>query len=275
MNIDFLNAAPTEYLVLNATDEPIEMQYDGETFTVPPSDQLVMPNPNAPHRLHSGKNSLGELIPGSLLIRDIYGLRGLPDVERGQEALRGEGGVWRALSCIQHCLGIKPGSREATGVLAKKGLALLPLQPSPDLVRITREEAKAAHADFMVDWAQEQLAAYEALVAKHKGAGLVAPLPGKKHAKAVQIVEEARVRRSGKLHPDYAESESSEDDAVAFARQMAEDAAYSMQKDKPSVDIDALVETLMANPAFKRKMQESYNIRKKRAPNKPKAAPVS
>lgn len=268
--------APREYLVLNAGDTELPLQYDAETFMVPAGDKVKLPDGKS--LFCSGKNSAGEYIPGSLVLRDIYGLRGSPDDVDGSMSLRGQ--KWSAEACIKHCLQIPilntPKNAKPMGPLAERGLTILPMNPGADLVARAREEARAKYEAFMLKWAEDTIFAYKDSAEKHKQHNLTAKAPKEDYFVALKYKRKAdekfRQREAelgGDLLGPVPAQDDSEEEFLVYARIQAEKAA-TVAAAEQKVDRDDLAEILMKDPEFKAALKKSYLVRKKRGPNKAK-----
>ena len=267
MSSDFsslLFNAPREFLVLNPTDRVITLAYDGETFQIPSNDQVLKPVANA-LKPYSGKNSNGEYIPGSLLLRDISGERGCPD-----NGNRGD--YWSAEKCLVHCLRIDKVSKQPSGPMFDMGIAILPLSPAPELVERVREAGREKWKIFRVAQAQQTMADAEEAAQSRIKKGLQAPILGREHEEAAMIIAEARKAQQKKIAElmgtsgEGAVEGSSDEDLTSFARLAAEKAARQVEGEQPGVDRDALVDILMADPKFKDAIKAKYKMRKLRAP---------
>lgn len=226
---------PREFLVLNPTDEAIACGYDGESFTVPANDQVLMPNPKAPEMPHSGVDSLGNLIPGSLVVKDKIGPRAMCDGGRGDG--------WSAAQALTHCLGLDPKTGGATGPFADKGLSLLPMNPDPQLVDATRTAGRARYEVFLLAWAREHVNGYNERQAKHRSLGLYPePLP-QSYERAKALLEKA----SGKKTPAVEALDEVMDLVYAFAEQARER--------RPELDMESIIERIKSDEAFMRKLK--------------------
>lgn len=268
MNTDYIFDSPREFLVLNASDEPAVMAYDGETPTIPAKDKVTYPDPKAPHREFSGKDSEGNWIPGSLLLRDKMGERACADIEPGQ--LNPRGSYWSASECIKHALGINPVSRQAEGLLSKRGVGILPLNPSPETVQKLREQLADSNVDFMLQWAKDTLQAYMMKHNTWQAKGMQPLPPGKDYYKAKQIVDAYNKKMASAAGVDadgyLNDAESTSDEIMALAKELAEDAAEKMLDGTPDADLQALVSKLMGNKKFQNLVKETHDIRKRAKP---------
>lgn len=268
-NYFFLDA-PREYLVLNPGDITLPLAYDGENFLVPAGDEIVTPDPLRPKKFYSGKNSAGEFIPGSLLLRDIPGQRSSADDITGARMLRGD--YWSAGHCLKHCLGI-PLSNAApdaqpVGPLADRGLTVLPVNPAPDLVNRARAEGRAKFDRFMGKWAMNTVHTYQAKAEKMKKHNLVAETPGEDYYKALEWQKkngQAAEKRAQDLGGSLPVAQDEDDsDLLAFARIQAEKMAEIAAQGKGKVDLDALAEILLKDPDFMAKIKKTHHLRKRR-----------
>lgn len=258
----YLFDTPREFLVLNATDQPTVLAYDGETFVIPANHEIAKPRTDRPNYPHSGKNSLGEWIPGSLLVRDMTEVRGCPDDDIGNAR-----GIWNAQNALKHCLGIDPVSKQATSKVAKKGVSLLPLSPAPELVDRVRAEARERWKVFRVEQAQQIMSDATELANARRKFGKDAPLPTQEEEEAAMILAQERKARQaridslmGSAEPELPEVD--EDELVAIARLAAEKAASKAAGEQPGVNRDELVEILMGDPKFNEAIRAKYRMRK-------------
>jgi len=226
---------PREFLVLNPTDDSIACGFDGESFTVPAGDEILAPDPRNPDVPHSGFNSLGEPIPGSLIVRDKIGPRAMCDGGRGDG--------WSAAQALTHCLGLDPKTGESTGPYAKKGLSLLPMNPDPQLVAATRSAGRERYDVFMLSWAREHVNGYNERQAKHRSLGLYPePLP-QSYERAKALLEKASGGKASKVEA----LDEVMDLVHAFAQQAAEK--------RPDLDMESIVERIKSDEAFMRKLK--------------------
>ncbi len=252
-----------EFLVLNGSDDAVTLRYDAEEFVVPPNDQIIIADPTKPTKAHSGKNSLGEYIPGSLIVKDIIDERGCPDDLTGNT----RGRFWDAGQALAHCLGLDADTLETKSRLSDKGLMLLPNNPAPDLVEQSRKACRERWARFKSEWASEVINSYQMRANQHRSAGTHPGLPGKEYYEALKIAKENEAQMEaelGSIGISSASTDDSSDDAelVAATRLMAEKLAAKEVEANPKIDLLEMVDNLMENPAFKKAMKTRYDMKK-------------
>jgi hypothetical protein len=229
-----LEFTPRQYMILNSTDEPIQMAYDGETFTVPAGYDVVPQDSDHPSAPYSGKDSEGRYIPGSLILSDIHEQRWVTDA-----GVRPA--VWSAMDAIKHCLGIDMKTREANSEYAKKGVSVISTGASPEDVARVRAQGEARYRTWQITWARATVNGYQERAAKWRSIGLQPEPPGPEYDKAVYVMEQARRTRQG-LELD---SEAALNDMLdAKIRELAS------AKATPGVDVKALADALRGDPEF-------------------------
>ncbi len=258
MSNDFVFDAPREFLLLNSGNEPIEIQYDAETIFFPAGDKIFEPSPS--RRFNSGQNSLGEYIPGSLLLKDIAGARGGPDLDPGSDK-RGE--YWSASKFIKHVLKLEAGKslESMWGVYADKGLTVLPMNPDPETVKTTRDQARKRYFKFMEKWASDTLYYYEAKANKAKTKGLDTGRPGEDFYVARKMLKDIDATREASVGDS--DDNPSENEMLALARSLAEEAATKALDGNPDADLQALVSKLMDSKKFQNMVKETHDIKRR------------
>lgn len=257
---DQMFSQPREFLLLSASPTSTQLCYDAEIFTVPSRGELVMPNPDRPFKPHSGKDSEGNWIPGSLLVKDIPGQRGCPD-EPKDTFYRPP--FWSASAAIMHCLGIDARTKQPTSSYSENGIGLLGLNPTPELVASMRKELHEKGRKFRLKNADEVIATYKAQANKLKQAGLEPGIPGEDYDEALLVRAEEKKAREERLEAlgisDPLKEDSAEEPGLL---ELARQVAQSMAKEQPSVDMDELVKILMQKPEFKKALKQEYKVRK-------------
>lgn len=255
---------PQEFCVHNATDEPVEMRYDGETRVIPPFAAVAKEDPKHADVCFSLRGEDGEYIPGTLVLRDIASTKLYTD--------GGTSDRWSAAECIRHALGIDVRSRMAYGVLASKGVSFIPAGASKaDVARI----ADAGRRRYVL-WYEENasaiISAYEERNSSRARFG-EKPLPPDKAVRIAQGVMTASRNRDGaaankviselsKIMSDEVPPTMDEDQAlIAAARklagQMKEEQAYLG-------DSETLVARLMSDPVAMGIMRSKFRMKKLR-----------
>lgn len=266
---DQMFSQPREFLLLNVRPTPVVLGYDGETPTIPARDELVMPTEGNVYKPHSAKDSQGNWISGSLLVKDIPGQRGCPDVPPEGE---GRGEFWSASKAIIKCLGIDPGTKQATSTYAQSGIGLLPLNPSPELVAQTRKELQEKSKPFRARTAQDVIDTYKEQANKYKISGLEPPTPGDDYYEALATRKELQQERMERLkalgiddplaEPTPSNAPSLDSQFEAIAKLAAEKAALELVKGKPELDYDAVVQIMLNDPKYMDALREKAKVRK-------------
>jgi hypothetical protein len=242
---------PRQYTLHNSSPEPVDCLWSGILFTVPPVD-AVGPLP--------AKYEDGTPIPGTIVIRDTYCFGGDGEVPAGGPF------NWLAAEAIRNVLQIDPTTGEAIGPHARKGISFLPDNPTREQVRLTREKGEARYQEFMVEWANYTVNAYEQAREKSKQAGYLPRPPGPDYHKAMAIMNKFNERVQKGLAPEMKMiQEASDDDELEFiafakvkAMELAEKAALNKDVDKLK-----LAEDLLEDPTVKAQLRRKYSIRKR------------
>lgn len=234
--------APSEFILLNTTDEVLEPQYRGHTVRVPKSGEITLPNEKAKDKFYSAKDADGEWIPGSVVARDM---------------LDGDGEVdWKAREAIRHILGMDIKSGRCTSKYWERGLCYL--QPNPTKEQINKvyaegrkrfEKAKYAQAKTIVDY-------YAELNESRKRWG-APPIPaGDDYVQAARTLNEAAslqvplTQAAYELVPQEPEIPYTDESLKAFARAkfevLAAETATELGDPTPATK-DKLVEAMMAD----------------------------
>jgi hypothetical protein len=280
-NNDYLFSDPRSFLLISGKAKKTTLSYDGETFTVPEHDQIVMPNPKAPEKPFSGKDSEGNWIPGSLVLRDIPGVRGCPDDITG--SIRGA--FWNASEAIVHCLGINPQTREATSTYAESGIGVLGMSPTPEMVAQAKAELIEKWKQFRIKLANQTVNDTLEMAQARKKFGLTEGIPDKEYEEAVMVLEVEREARKAKLRglglPTIedqlqsqgagADHEDEDDDSALLAA--AQRVAAKMKASDAELDYDKLVDMLLDDPKFDKALKIKRNVKKWPGTAIKKAAP--
>lgn len=240
-----------EFLIINAGNEPIWLRYDGEEIPVPSATNVVSQG-----RWMSGRDSEGNLIPGTVILRDIYGPRGCPDDTTGNA----RGPMWDAGACIVHCLGIDPITRATTGKLADKGVGMLPLKPTPEIVEKTRAELVAKYKVFKRAWAKDVIEAYQTRANKHQAMGMSAGLPEEDYYEARKLTKEAEIEHEQKLKAMGLNDDLGIDTSDALL-EAARNLAKSVAKDTPNVNIPDLVDRILKDKEIMRELRVRADVK--------------
>lgn len=163
-----LVAEPRKYVLHNASAGTIELQYEGETRWIPPYNVVVA---------GSAVSEEGKPIPGTLTIADIILSSGV-----GGEVFH-----WNAANAVKHWLGVDDSGKLATSLYAKRGLSLLPANPSKSQVAAVNKDGATRAKTFVLAAARQEVAAYDQLnfARRAQGASPLPPTEGYEQAIAV------------------------------------------------------------------------------------------
>lgn len=179
---------PQEFCVHNATDDPVEMRYDGETRVIPAFHAVAKEDPRYPEVCHSLRGEDGEYIKGTLLITDIL---------RQRTTSEGvDDGRWSAAAAIMHCLGIDVRGKMAYGTLALKGVSFIPAGATKaDIARIA-DAGRKRYVLWYENNAAQIVSAFDERNASRQKMGH-GPLPADKSVRIAMGVMEAARKRDG------------------------------------------------------------------------------
>lgn len=246
-----------EFTLHNATDEDVVLMYQGETRIVPASNKIAYPHPKFDDVCHSAKDSEGNWIPGTLVLRDV-----VQHHYNGMEA-----SVWSAANAIKHALEIDVTSGAATGKYAARGLSLLPPNPSPELVKSVAEDGYNRFRSWRVQWATEVMRTYDDRIAalKASGHGSIPVGADYRRAKAVlDASEQALVESFKEDRETYAavvqEEVSSSDEDIA--KKLQEILSKSVG-DGPAKSKEQLVNEIINDKEAMKLLREKFKMRKK------------
>lgn len=250
-NIPGLLAPAQEFLVHNAGDNEIIGRFDAQQVAIPPISKVIFPDPKNPDKFHSGKDTEGNWIPGSLVVRDIIGER----VCSGHVAQR-----WEAAAAIRHILGVDPTAKTMSGPYWEAGISILPLHPTPELVEQVAVEGRKRYEVFQLEQDRNLVAAYNEAAAKIRQFGLIPQSPPARYYQATKRLETAEQQGFRAFTRD---DDDLKQRAIEKAMELAKEAAASLPKGA-SVDTDELVKRLLADEVFQKQVMDSVGFRLKR-----------
>lgn len=231
-----------EFILHNATDDPIILAYDGDSKEVPPFDKVVLPHPKYPDVSCSARDADGDFIPGTLVIRDVVENRHA-NADDGITNARGD--RWDAAAAIRHCLGIDPTTREANSMWYKRGISLLPANPTKDVVRQVASEGRARFEEFRLANDRETVNGYHERASKHRALGLH-PQPPPAEFYAAEARLNAFYAKSG--IPNGPAPDTTE--LLEFGKSLARQVALDVAKEQPGLDVGTIIDKLVEDPRF-------------------------
>jgi hypothetical protein len=234
---------PRSYVVHNATDDRVEVQWNSVAFTLPPSDVVIADSPENSTR-HSAKDSTGTYIPGTLVLSDQY--------RQADPWLGGQELLWSASEAIKSALGIDTNTGEANSVLAAKGLSLLPVDPAPELVKQVTDSGRKRYEEFRIVEAEQVVNAHEAANMTRKQLGMPEISGDERYITSAMVLKAHRDRISDKTRKML---------------NLAADYPPVPKAADADLDINALADKLLNNPEFAKVMKQ----RSAMATGRPKA----
>lgn len=261
MNPFDLFSPPREFAIYNPSEAPVEFGYDGEQRTIPGRDTVIQPDPRDPLRCHSCIDTDGRLVPGTLVLRDVFSPKGLADGGRTE--------MWSAAAAIRERLGLNPNTGAGSGSYHEKGISLISTRPSPDEVASVKADANARHEQFLIKWAahlQEDIATRGQA---HKAVGMNYVMTPTQHmelakAEAILKVAEQKYRDEALKSVGLVPENDSTGELDSFVLAKAQELAAKHKDDEQ--EKAALARALAADPAFHKMLhKEFWDEKKKRA----------
>lgn len=256
---DFLLSPPREFAVFNPTDADVILSYDGETKIIPAAGKVTKPTEDK-YGVHSCIDLEGNLIPGTLVIKDVPGPRGMCDGGRFAE--------WSAAECIRTCLGLDPTTGEGNSLFYKKGISIISSRPTADEVEAVRADSMIRYSAWLIDWAKQVREEVEIRATKHRAVGLTYTMTPKEHmelAKADAVLEAAQE----KMRADARESMGlgaapQEDEFESLLNAKA--AELASKKASTTAEREALAQMLANDPEFAKILRKAWWDKKKAKP---------
>lgn len=258
MFTDFIET-PKEYVLVNPTDETIEFSYDGETRRVPAYNVVVKPHPKFDDVPHSALDENGEYIPGTLVVKDIFGAL--------NEALGGSERLWNAAEAIKHCLGIDTKTGAASGKFSERGLTVGPRSYTRSVIDGLKTTGRGRYEIWRINDAEETMRAHESKNAVRQRLGMPEVAGDESYRKAALLVNMAN-KRGEKLMQESFDVSFSEDhtEKQGAVTSLADGVDALSFEDKK-----ALFEKLMEGTDVN-KLSERYYVRPLKDGEKPKKA---
>lgn len=253
---EYLFAPPREFAVYNPSDAEVVLAFDGETKIIPPNKNVVQVTSDK-FAAHSCIDTDGNLVPGTLVIKDVPGPRGMCD--------GGRIGEWSAAECIRTCLGLDPTTGEGSSLWYKKGISIISTRPSPDEVEEVRADSNIRYSAWLIDWAKQVREEVEVRATRHRAVGLTYTMTPKEHmelAKADAILAAAEVKmRSDAMEAMGLPSAKEEDELDAFVSAKAKELAS--KKATTEVEREALAQILVNDAEFAKILRKAWWDKKK------------
>ena len=244
------------YVIVNGNPETIPAMYAAHTYKVPGLHDVREPNGQADD-VHSLVMD-GELVPGTLVFRDLY------KEEMGNRRL-----ILDAAQAVRTILGIDQSTGRANSRVYDKGLTLLPSSVTTrEELEEVREAAKKRALKWRIDQAREIVKAVDDRNFKLERQGLPV-MPGgpeyrsalmllKTEAEQEQALSNAILGIEPVAAPAPRPTDTETDEILEFIKSKIEAAAPEKTTDEKSV----LVEKILRDPEALKMMDK---LRKRRA----------
>lgn len=248
-----LKPTRNSFVLHNARKKKVTTMYVGTIVEIPPVHEV---GPRAE------RDADGELIPGTLVIEDIYSP--LPDFDD-------EVCVFNAVRAVNHILGLSVDNDgqavTASSPYALSGLSLLPRRPTKEMwLQVSRDGADRAFlAD--VDRAYKFMDAVEETNTKRKALDMP-PLPPssiefQRHKFVIEQYEQLTKKQvRDEMAPHEVADMEDELELDLIAREIANGMIERTVKDE-AVDKLKLLDQLLADPRLRKAAEKKYQIRKR------------
>jgi hypothetical protein len=240
-----------EFVLYNASDDPIEFSYQGETRIVPGRFDVAPIHPKFKDVPHSAEGPDGKLVPGTLVISDVlesYGRVG------------GQTVGWSAKEAIKYVLQIDSAGNPS-GPYFQRGLTLLPKDFTLDDVEALRREALPRIMSFEISRAKTIIAYYEEKNKIRKSLNLGEEPKGQDYVNAQMILDAAKEKSFEKARRAFEEPKEDADlDLLSFAKEKLLATAKKLSAELGK-EPEELAEELATDPEILAKIKEKYNER--------------
>lgn len=245
-----------EFVIHNSTDEEVVITYDAETRWIPAVTKIVYPHPkypNDPSVCCSGKDSEGNWIPGTLVLKDMYA-----DKEMGEFGETRN--LWSAANAIKHALGIDVRTGAADSDYAKRGLSVLPLNPEPELVQAVLADGRARYEDWRIAQSREIVTAYDEKNAARARVNMQPVPPGQDYHKAVAILRAYDDKQQALARESLETMSYGKRPLVVAEVPVEEDAHYTGSGQIAAPSLQDQIEQIVNNPEALKILKDEYRM---------------
>lgn len=239
-----------EFVVHNATDEQVVITYDAETRWIPPVNQITYPHPKFTDTCHSAKDSNGDWIPGTLILRDVYNEKDLGEFGESRS-------LWSAANAIKHALGIDVRTGQADSDYAKRGLSVMPPNPEPETVAAIVADGRDRYEEWRIKQARETVDSYDDKNAARARVSMNPVPAGQDYHKAAAILK-AYDEKQKRLAAESMASMELRNLPYEKAAPQAEPAPVVQETAAPS--LREQVEALVNNPEAMKLLKDDYRM---------------
>jgi len=182
---------PKGYVVVNPTDEQIEIKAAGMAFYVPPKNEYH--DPNSKRIMYSYKDpGTGNVIPGTLLLLDI--------VEQGNLVLKT---LWSAERAIIHVFGVDTTTGMPTSDYYLRGLGVVPEGATREAVEAARSQGQLRSLRWRIRTAYDVVNSFQLKNEARKRANLPESIPDRHTATALMVIESQNATEMAELRAEF------------------------------------------------------------------------
>jgi hypothetical protein len=196
--------APRSYVLLSASPDPIWFDSQGFMLVVPPRGEIIPEGD--PHFQNSSlyDTATGDYVPGSLVIKDVF-----TQGEFGEQVL-----LFDVVFAIKSLLGVDLVS----GPLAKRGLSVMPLDASQEMIDALSREGHSRWEVHRIENAKAAVRAEQDKVDRHRKLNLPVPPPSPDVEEQALFLQEVAQRQRARIADILnAEPAAVSDDATKVA----------------------------------------------------------
>ena len=259
---------PKGYTVLNSTDKPYELTFGGNTFVIPPRNEITRPHPkfNDPSSnqfvAHSARyQGTDEFIPGSLIVFDL-GVR-----KEGDKGEDGQGfEIMRqhtANEFLSRTFGVDEHGNYS-GEPFIKGLSVLDADPDKANVLRADRAGRQRYKEWLLKNATREIRNYQDRCASAERAKLPPPPQSQELLQAKALLEEQDKSFRKTLFQEV-------DEEVQVVNKGIERPISDFSPEVAEISDERLVELmkerdLLMKPKVRKELSEEFTVRKRRVP---------
>lgn len=178
--------APRSYVLLNASPDAIIFDSQSYFILVPPRGEVIpYEQPPRFNSISLIDDATGDYVPGSVVINDLF-IKG----EFGEQVL-----IYDVVKAIKDCL----GQDLVSGPLAKRGLSVMPLDASQELIDALGREGASRWEVHRIENAKAAVRAEQEKLDRFRKLGLPAPPPAPDVEEQALFLQEVAARQRARI----------------------------------------------------------------------------